>query len=311
VSFLEAHHLTRADDTPATPPDTWRQAALYLGQGLAVVRRTPGLYLLITSAYAMPALLAGAVAAYASKPVVWQQAIVLGLPWITVVLGAVVIMVAVGYQARGQEVDLARATRVGVCWVPRYVWTNVHTSLIFWVPIGMLFAAREWQAKSSPASGAADTVISSLWWLAIACCALYLHTRTVLAPFLAVHADLPGTLAALEAWRLAGRNFPVCLATFVLGSLPVALPLGLLALILTRDLSGRVYEVMAAATPELAWVGIQAVRPVLIAALYPLYRDLWQRECARRTLEGAERVPPPARVLLAITRPLPKLGGWD
>jgi len=311
VSFLGAHHITRADDTPATPLDACWQAALYVGQGLAFTRRTPGLYLLITSVYAMPALLAGAVAAYAREPVAWQRVVVLGLPWITIVLGAVVIMVAVGYQARGQEVDLARATRVGVCWVPRYVWTNVHTSLIFWVPIGMVFAAREWQAKWSPASGPADMAISGLWWLAIICCALYLHTRTVLAPFLAVHADLPGTLAALEAWRLGGRHFPLCLTTLVLGSLPVALPLGLLALILTRNLSGRVYEVMAAASPELAWAGIQAVRPVLIAALYPLYRDLWQREWTRRKQEGAERVPPPARALLAITRPLPKLGGWD
>jgi len=135
--------------------------------------------------------------------------------------------------------------------------------------------------------------------------------RTVLGPFFAVDADLPGTLAALEAWRLSGRHFPVCLATFVLGSQPVASPLALLALILTRNLTGRVYEVMAAASPEMVWVGIQAVRPVLIAALYPLYRAVWQRELARRKREGGERVPPPARALLAITRPLPKLGGWS
>ena len=71
--------------------------------------------------------------------------------------------------------------------------------------------------------------LGGLWWLAITTCALYLHMRTVLAPFFAVDADLPGTLAALEAWRLSGRHFPVCLATFVLGSQPIASPLGLLA----------------------------------------------------------------------------------
>jgi len=109
VSFLGAHHITRADDTPATPLDACWQAALYVGQGLAFIRRTPGLYLLITSVYAVPALLAGAVAAHAREPVVWQQVIVLGLPW-------------------------------------------------------------------TPSS-------SARWWLAITCCALYLHTRTVLAPF--------------------------------------------------------------------------------------------------------------------------------
>src|SRR5919198_3690953 len=153
------------DAVLATPLGAARQAALYVAYGLACIRRAPRLYVWITCAYVTPALLAGFLAASVREPVVWQQALVLGLPWLTIVLGAVVIMVAVGYQARGQTVDLIRATRVGVRWVPRYVWTNVHTSTIFWVPIGTVLAVRDWQAQAVPVSGATEPMIDVLWWL--------------------------------------------------------------------------------------------------------------------------------------------------
>jgi hypothetical protein len=266
---------------------------------------------LITVVYAMPALLAGALAGFLRDPALWQQVILLALPWLTIVLGTVVVMIVVGYHARDQTIDLGRASRLAIRWIPRYVWTNVHTSVVFWIPIGLLLAVRQWQAEALPHTGAADMAIDALWWLALAGLAVYLHTRTLLAPFLAVHADLPGTLAALEAWRLAGRRFPVCLATLVVGSLPVGLPLGLFALYIGRSVSGAAYEAVQSATPDLIWAGIQAIRPVLVAALYPLYHDLWQAECVRRENAGGMRVPGVARALLALTRRLPKLGRWE
>lgn len=79
-----------------------------------------------------------------------------------------------------------------------------------------------------------------------------------------------------------------------LGSLPVALPLGLLALGLAHGLSATAQAAMLSAAPGLAWVGIQVVRPLLIAALYPLYHDLWQAELARRQREGGPRAGPGA-----------------
>src|SRR6185437_9981893 len=105
----------------------------------------------------------------------------------------------------------------------------VHTSLIFWVPTTLLLELHGRLPSVAP---------DALWWLLIGSVALYLHTRTLLAPFLAVHADLPGTLAMLTAWRLAGQHLGLCVATLVVGSLPVALPLAILALALSSSLSG-------------------------------------------------------------------------
>ena len=285
-------------------------ALAYLGHGLAIVGRSPRLCLLISVVYATPALAAGYLTAVAPEPNAWEQVAVLGLPWITVVLGTVVIMVAVRYGVRGQPVTLGRATRTALRWVPRYVWTNVHTSILFWGPVGLLLAARRWQEDALPAGGVSEIVVSGVWWVAIASLAVYLHTRTLLAPFLAVHADLPGTLAALEAWRLSGQHLAICFTTLVVGSLPVGLPLALVALIALVSLPGPSHDALLAAAPDLAWAGIQIIRPVLIPAVYLLYHDLWQAE-----LEQRQRIPPGClpvlvRVLLRLTEPLPKLGRW-
>ena len=295
---------------PVPLHEGWRAGFGYLKRGRAIAGRGPAVHLLILAVYATPSLIAGYLAATVPEPVPWQRAAMLGLPWITIVLGTVVVMVTVGYQARGRPIGIGRATWEALRWVPRYLWTNGHSSVIFWLPVGALLRARSWQEMALPVPGLPGPAVALLWWLATGGVALYLHTRTVLAPFLAVHGDLPGTLAALEAWRLSGRHFAVCFGTFVLGALPVALPLGLLALSLLLVLRDTALAALLAAAPDLLWAGIQAVRPVLIPALYALYADLWHAELARRGREGAPPVPALARGLLALTRPLPSLGRW-
>src|SRR5207249_8836246 len=102
--------------------------------------------------------------------------------------------------------------------------------------------------------------LAVLWWLVIGAVGLVIHTRTLLAPFFAIHADLPGTLAALEAWRASGRHFGLCLATLVIAGGPVAVPLLVLAFGLMLTLSGQALAAFLHAAASLVWVGIQAVR---------------------------------------------------
>jgi len=287
---------------------TWREGMGYARLGLTEAGRGLGVHLRVLTAYAAPALLAGYLAATIVEPSPLEQAAIAGLPWITAVLGTVVVMVVVSSLARGRRTGLARATVVALPWVARYFWTNVHTTIVFWVPIGLLLELGAWKAAMViPNAGVLGPLAGGLWWLLIAVVALCLHTRTLLAPFLAVHADLPGTLAALEAWRLSGRHFGLCLATFVLACLPVALPIGVVALTLAITLPDPALGMLLAAWPSLVWVGIQMVRPVLIPAVYALYKDLWHAELARREQEGEPATPCPLCWLLALTRPLPRL----
>ena len=54
------------------------------------------------------------------------------------VVAPVVLMHAVDAGRGGERIGVLEATRRGVPWVPRYVWTNVHTTVLFWVPVGTL-----------------------------------------------------------------------------------------------------------------------------------------------------------------------------
>jgi hypothetical protein len=274
----------------------------YLQRGLAIVRRDVGVYLRIVALYAAPALLAAYLSATRREPNLLEQSAMVVLPWVTAVLGTVVVMIAISYHARSERVGLSRASWEALPWMPRYLWTNVHTSLIFWLPIGLLLGARAWQEETAPLGGLPGLALAGLWWLALGSVAVCLHTRTILAPFLAVHSDLPGTLATLESWRLSGNHFAACLGTLVIAGLPIALLLGVVGLGLATTLSGAGQTAFLTALPNLTWAGIQAVRPVLIPAVYALYVDLWQAESDRRRRVGAPPVPALARALLMLTR---------
>jgi hypothetical protein len=292
------------EDRRATAPG-WRDGWAYTRAGLGSLRAQWSLALRILLVYAAPALVAALLAATRARPAPWEQFAIAGLPWITAVLGTVVVMIAVSRQAHGQPVGVWQASREALPWVPRYLWTNAHTSLIFWLPVWLLTQARDWQAATWSLPGPLGFGVATLWWLVVALVALAVHTRTLLAPFLAVHGNLPGSLAALEAWRLSGRHFGACCATFVLAGLPVAALLGAGWLVLGLVLGQPAAGALQAATPALAWAGIQAVRPLLVPALYALYTDLWRAETVRRQRDGAPTVPAVIRLLLALTRPLP------
>lgn len=276
-------------------------------RGLAITRASLGLQLQIAAVYAAPAMAAAYLSTLPERTA-WQQALRQVLPYVTAILGTVVVMAAVARQARGRPVGIAGATWLALPWVPRYVWTNLHTTVIFWVPVGLLLQAHAWQSVLVPLAGWVGLVVAALWWLSIGVVALTMHTRTLLAPFFAIHGDQPGTLAALEAWRVSGRHFGVCMSTLIAAGAPVALPLAGLAVILARTLPAATAAALLGAAPDLVWAAIQAVRPILIPAVYLLYADLRQTELARRQRDGEPQLPRLARGLLAFTRPLPHLG---
>jgi hypothetical protein len=294
--------------TASSPPV--RQAIAYLCRGLAISRPYWPTHALIFVVYSAPAAAAAWLAASAvtGRPAAWAQVAIVVLPYVTAIVGTVVVMVAVSHQAHRHRIGLVRVSLKALPWVPRYVWTNVHTSAIFWLPVGLLLLVRGWQETAAPLAGGPQLAMAVFWWLVIGVVALTIHTRTLLAPFFAIHGDLPGTLAALEAWRASGRHFRLCLATLIVAGGPVAVPLMAVALGLVFTLSGQALTVFVTAIGDLVWVGIQAIRPVLIPAVYALYGDLWNEELARRRQEGEPPIPAFARPLLALTRPLPHLG---
>lgn len=280
-------------------PGDLRESAEYVRRGQEIAGLDRGIYLRAVLVYALPSLVAGYLAATVDAPGLLERALMLGLPWLTIVLGAAVLMVVVGCHGRGRRIGLVDATRQGLRWVPRYVWTNCHSTLIFWGPVGALLLLRE---ALIPNDGG---VLWAAGWLAIVACALYLHCRTLLAPFLAVHADLPATVAIVEGWRLSGRHFGVCFWTFVLGTLPVALALGIAMGLASALVSPETWARLERGAADLAWVGVHAVRPLLVPALYCLYKQLGHAQPSTPDLPGW------ASWLTDLTRGLPRLGRWS
>ena len=82
---------------------------------------------------------------------------------------------------------------------------------------------------------------------------------------------------ALTSWELGGRHFWHLLGTFVLGSVPIALPLGLAFVMIERFGPDPLSAAVLAVSWQLGWVGVQSTRGLLIPALHTAYEDLYDR----------------------------------
>lgn len=287
----------------------WGKGINYLRLGLGILVKWLGLYLQLALLFSAPAV-ASATLAVLVVSQTWQKMAVFLLDFIAIVVAPVVIMMAVGSHYHGKGVNVLSALWQAIPWLPRYLWTNVHTTPIFWMPVTAADTLRRWQESVLPLEGFWGGAVGVSWWVLIGMVAVYMHSRTLLAPFLAIHSNLPGTLATLESWRLSGKELGPVMATFIAGSALLGLPLGLLGLLamMIGEVYGTVKVMLLVAFPHLVWAGIQLVRPILIPSVYFLYRDLWSQEVALRAQGDEPRVPGFARLTLALTAWLPPIG---
>jgi hypothetical protein len=242
----------------------WLAGLRNVQRGLAITRQQPDLYVKLVVLYSLPPLAAACIVLFGPST---SQPLAFVLPVITMVVAPVVLMHAVEAGHDGERIGVLEATRRGVPSIPRYVWTNVHTTLLFWVPVGALVLLRD----RSPLG---NVVPSAVWLFVIGAVALHQHVRTVMAPYLAIHGDLAGRDAVLTSWRLGGRFFWLLLGTFLIASLPIVLPLGLVFELAERFGPDPLAAALLAVSWQLGWVAVQSTRPVLIPALHTVYEDL-------------------------------------
>ena len=107
----------------------------------------------------------------------------------------------------------------------------------------------------------------------------------MIAPCLAIHGNLPGTLALLL----------------------IGLALGLLMAVFGG--AAATSETLMSILPFVVTGAIQLVRPLLYAATFGLYEDLWRDEQARRATKGAPAMSAPATLLLRLSRAIPTTTG--
>lgn len=289
-----------------TTSSSARQGLYYLLQGLAITRRSPRLFVQIVAVFSVPALLAAMLTLIIPSGQLWSVPIFFLLDSTTALVGPVVFMMAVGAGYRAQAPTLAQVVRRALPWLPRYLWTNVHTSAIFWVPVGGLLVLRNWVAAYTSSFDGLYTFAMLLFGLVLVCLAIYLHSRTLLAPFLAVHSNLPASQASWESWQLSGAHLNLVVSTLLVSAAPLALPLVGVILVLASDM--RDLTTVGTMLPHLLGVSLQMVRLTLIPAAYVLYKDVWEVETVRERQGSYAWEPWFVRALLQLTAWLPPLG---
>lgn len=252
----------------------------YLVLGLRMLALHPWLFLQIVLYFSAPAILAACLAGLVSPHELWRGLLLFLLQGVTIVVAPVVFMMAVSAACRDEAVSFGELVRRSAAWLPRYLWTNLHTSVIFWIPVGSLLALRAGLEAPLLAAGVPGVPLALGWLLLLSGTAVYFHARTLLAPFLAIHANLPGTRATLTSWRLSGQHLAKVLSTFLICAAPTAPPFVLLTFVMLvgEGVSLGMREVLA----QLVGVTLQLVRVTLIPPVHYLYTELWQQELARR-----------------------------
>jgi hypothetical protein len=239
-----------------TESSWWRQAAYYVACGLRICRKDiPGLLTLV-GLFMLPPLAAVIVGSQPGPLAYW---VALGLPWITIVLGNIAAVLAIEALDAGQLVVPARILPAALRWLPRYLWTNGITTVLFWG----LFMPLQWVISQQ----------TNRWgWPSFAPVALLLlpmlfwHVRLVFSTYAAIVDDQSGMRAVMISIRLAHRRWKMTVAAFagsVLIVAPLAGPLYLLILTIHNPVIAGGFE----------WALLMPMRPLFIATMHMIYKD--------------------------------------
>jgi hypothetical protein len=234
----------------------WRQAAAYVAAGIRICRKDiPGLIMLV-GLFMLPPLTAVVVG---SQPGEVAQWIANALPWITITLGNISAVLAIEAIDAGRPIIPSEILPAAVRWLPRYLWANGITTVLFW---GILI----------PAQWALGMLVDRWGWpsftviLLLGIPMLFWHVRLVFATYAAIVDDQPGARSVRISIGIAHRRWRMVVAAFV-GSVLVEGPV-----------IGPIYLLIQGITnPYVAggftWMLIMMMRPIFIATLHEIYED--------------------------------------
>ncbi|HZS78100.1 MAG TPA: hypothetical protein VFA41_15930 [Ktedonobacteraceae bacterium] len=256
----------QASDKPPLPRYAhcpwWKQAAHYVVDGCRLCSRDiPGLLVLV-GLFVMPPLAAALVG---SQPGLFAYWLATALPWITITLGNIAAVLAIEAISAGQQVRLLPILSASIRWLPRYLWTNAITTLLFWgvfTPlqwfIGQQASQWHWSWQLIPAT-LIPTVILLLPML-------FWHVRLVFGTYATIIDDQPGIRSVITSIGIAHTRWKMVAAAFVgsvLVEAPIAAPIYFLIL-----KNGNPLEVEG-----FTWMLVMAMRPLFIATLHLIYED--------------------------------------
>ena len=235
----------------------------YSRAGLRLCERNPRPLLTLVALFVWPALL----------PLVLTLSPLaeLLLTSLTVVGGGMTLIVAVDSLARGERLGLAALLLRALRLLPRYLLTNLQTTIVFWSVMLPLLTV-----VTRVADGRPPLVGFVLWALVIAF-GLTWHLQTLFAPYLALCGGLSPIDAVLQGFRMLHGRRATTMATFLTAGAFAGLP-SLLVVLALHEIASREGAAAVArfdhALPYLTTAVVQLIRPVLTASVHRLYEDL-------------------------------------
>lgn len=234
----------------------WRQAAYYVICGLRICRKDIVGLLALAGLFMLPPLAAVIVGSQPGSLAYW---VAWGLPWITITVGNIAAVLAIEALDEGQPVVPGHILPAAIRWLPRYLWTNGITTVLFWglfTPLMWLIGQQTSRWNWPPFAPTAILLLPMLFW----------HVRLVFATYAAIVDDQPGVRSVLISIRLPHRRWRMVVAAFVGSFLivaPLAGPLYLLILTIHNPVIAGGFE----------WALVMPIRPLFIATLHVIYKD--------------------------------------
>ncbi|MBX5449915.1 hypothetical protein [Thermogemmatispora sp.] len=245
-------------ETPVSRPVApwWKQAMLYVLAGLRICRRDIAGIITLVGLFSLPSLAAVVVGSYPGTLAYW---IGTALPWITITLGNISMVLAIEALDAGQPIIPAQILPAAIRWFPRYIVTNGITTLLFWglfTPLQWLISQETARLNWPSYAPLLLLIIPMLIW----------HVHLVFATYAAIVDNHPGLRSVIISINVARRRW-LMVATAFVGSVlveaPVVAPLYLLILHVTNPVVATGFT----------WMLIMFMRPLFIATLHEIYED--------------------------------------
>ncbi len=259
----------------------WRQAFAYVAAGLRICRKDISGLLTLVGLFSVPPLVAVIVGEHAGKGTGGTIAfwVASALPWITITLGNISVVLAVEAIDDGERVTPHKILPAAIYWLPRYLIANGITTVLFWgifTPASMFIDMQLQQRGVNTFFTLLILLIPALFW----------HVRLVFATYAAIVDDMSGPRSVLISFGIARRRWPMAVTAFVASvavAAPIALPAYILIQIIPNPLVAGGYE----------WVLTMALRPLFIATLHEIYEDFRPaKEIAERQSLQSDRSRP-------------------
>ncbi|HEU5368798.1 MAG TPA: hypothetical protein VFU69_10050 [Ktedonobacterales bacterium] len=234
----------------------WRQAAAYVAAGLRICRKDISGLVMLVGLFMLPPLAAVVVGSQPGDAAHWIANV---LPWITITLGNISAVLAIEAIDAGKPVIPSEILPAAVRWLPRYLWANGITTVLFWG----LFTPAQWAiGKLTDSWGWPSFTVILLLGIPM----LFWHVRLVFATYAAIVDDQPGARSVRISIGIAHRRWRMVVAAFV-GSVLVEGPVIGPIFLLIQGISNPYVA------GGFTWVLIMMMRPIFIATLHEIYED--------------------------------------